>query len=69
MTTGKLPLNRSQLAALAALVSAHPGRTLDEHLAAADKITERQLIQQGLISLVHRREVRRDAYGRIWPVG
>ncbi|WP_330282089.1 hypothetical protein [Streptomyces sp. NBC_00588] len=60
-------LNRTQLDHLTRLVADHPGRTIDEHLAEAGKVTERQLIAAGLVALVRRCAVHRDEHGRLWP--
>lgn len=53
---------------LTALVAEHPGRTIDEHEAAA-RISDRLMIRTGLPVLVRRCTVRRDENGRLWPAG
>ncbi|WP_210587121.1 hypothetical protein [Streptomyces sp. GESEQ-35] len=53
---------------LADLVTARPGRTIGEHVEAAEKILDRQLIQQTMPSLVRNRVVVRDDHGRLWPL-
>ncbi|MEV6542298.1 hypothetical protein [Streptomyces sp. NPDC051665] len=68
MRNGDYLLNTTHRDHLLALIAKSPGRTLDEHEAEAEKVTERLMIRTGLPSLVQACQVRRDDNGRLWPL-